>query len=497
MPSAPCRRARCAAAGVVADDPGGARIRIPLQLSLPRLLARSGYHVHTTNRRRRSVELFDTGDRRIAGSGGELSLHRRDGWRWRRYPLGHPKLAWREWTAPPQSPDHVVLDWTRAYRRGRPVAARASVAVHSRSHRVGDATSDTLMTLLEERVDEQVGSRWTPRLRHVSVVEANGGAAAAEALGMLRDAALDDAPTLALLRPALVRASRLTLPNPDSTSARDLFTRSGTLSLIQWLYFDCELSGGAPEALRKVRVALRRLRSDLQTFAPLLDREWADGLRDRLGHLADRLGVVRDAEVLSARLSELIARLPDTDQPAAQPVLDGARAQLSAARAELFLGLGGDEYTAMLNDAIVAMTRPRWADGDDVPVTRLGRRPWRRLRDYVATLDHAPSDPQLHRVRILAKRARYAADACVPAVGDAAARSASRLADLQTVLGEHHDAVVAREWLHRQAVDDPEVSFVSGELAALELAGADHAKKRWRGVWAAASRKQDWRWLRS
>jgi CHAD domain-containing protein len=482
---------------VVADDPTGARIRIPLQLSLPRLLTRSGYRVRTTNPRRRALELFDTGDRRLAAGGGELSRQRRDGWRWRRYPLGHLKLAWREWTAPPAAPEQLVRDWTRAYRRGRPLAARASLALHSRDHRVGDADSDELMTLLEERVDEQVGSRWTPRLRHVSVVAAREGAAAATALRIIQDTALDDAPTLALLRPSLVRASRLALPSPDSTTARDLFTRSGTLSLIQWLYFDCELSAGAPEALRKVRVALRRLRSDLQTFAPLLDREWADGLREQLGQLADRLGVVRDAEVLTARLAELIERLPDADQPAARSLPEAATAELAAARAALLEGLGGGEYTAMLSAAVAAITLPRWAGDDEVDVTRLARRPWRRLREYVAALDRTPADPQLHRVRILAKRARYAADACVPAVGDAAAQSASRLADLQTILGEHHDAVVARAWLRRQAMAASEVSFVAGQLAALELARADVARKRWREAWAAASRKQDWRWLRS
>ncbi|HWF54760.1 MAG TPA: CHAD domain-containing protein, partial [Solirubrobacteraceae bacterium] len=356
---------------------------------------------------------------------------------------------------------------------------------------------DAPMTLLEERVDEQVSGRWTPRLRHVSVVEAGRGAAAKAALGLIREAGLDDAPALALLRPALVRAPRLALPDPDSTTARDLFTRSSTLSLMQWLYFDSELSGAAPEALRKMRVALRRLRSDLQTFAPLLDRTWADGLREELGQLADRLGVVRDAEVLTVRLGELVARLPDSDERTAQPVLEAARMQLSTARALLFESLADDAYPAVLDAAVVAVTHPRWGDGGDVPVTRLGRRPWRRLRDYVATLDRGPANAELHRVRILAKRARYAADACVPAVGDAAARSASRLADLQTVLGEHHDAVVTREWLHRQAGADSEVAFVAGELAALEMGRADEARKRWPDAWAAASRKQEWRWLRS
>jgi CHAD domain-containing protein len=458
--------------------------------------------VHTSSPTRRTVELFDTGDRRLAASGGELSRHPRDGWRWRRDTLGHPKLASREWTAPPEISKQQLLDWTRAYRRGRPVAARASVAVHRRNHRVGDERSDTLVTLVEERTDEHVGTSWTPRLRHVSVIESNDGAAAAAALAMIHGTAIDDAATLALLRPALVRGPRLRLPSTDSTTTRDLFGRSGILSLIQWLYFDCELSGGSPEALRKVRVALRRLRSDLQTFAPLLDRAWGGELRDELGQLAARLGVVRDAEVLSGRLAKLVARLPEPDQAVALPLLDAAGEQLSRGRAELLDALGREEYVTVLSAAVAAVTDPRWIDGEgggggDIGVRRLARKPWRRLRDYVRQLDATPDDSQLHRVRILAKRARYAADACVPAVGDAAATCAARLADLQTVLGDEHDAVVTREWLQRQAVAGPDISFVAGQLAALELINIGEARRQWRHVWAAASRKQDWQWLRS
>jgi CHAD domain-containing protein len=484
----------------VADTAPGTRIRIPLELSLPRFLAQSGYRVHTSSPTRRTVELFDTGDRRLAASGAELSNHPRDGWRWRRDTVGHPKLRSREWTAPPEISQRQLLDWTRAYRRGRPVAARASVVMHRRNHHIGDDTSDTLVTLVEERTDEHIGAVWIPRLRHVSVIETDDGVAAAAALAMIQSTALDDGATLALLRPALVRVPRLTLPGADSTTARDLFVRSTMLSLIQWLYFDCELAGRSPEALRKVRVALRRLRSDLQTFAPLLDRVWAGELRDQLGDLAARLGVVRDAEVLSARLSTLIARLPEPDQAVGLPLLDIAGEQLSTARAELLEALTRDDYVAVLSAAMGVVTDPRWIDGDsedDVEVWRLARKPWRRLRDYVKALDHTPDDSQLHRVRILAKRARYAADACVPAVGGAAATSAARLADLQTVLGDEHDAVVTREWLQRQAVAGPDISFVAGQLAALELVNIGVARRQWRDTWTAASRKQDWQWLRS
>jgi CHAD domain-containing protein len=82
-------------------------------------------------------------------------------------------------------------------------------------------------------------------------------------------------------------------------------------------------------------------------------------------------------------------------------------------------------------------------------------------------------------------------------VGEAAASSARRLADLQTVLGEHHDAAVTREWLQHQAIAAGDISFVAGQLAALELNRLRDAARRWPQAWAAASRKQDWRWLRS
>jgi len=240
------------------------------------------------------------------------------------------------------------------------------------------------------------------------------------------------------------------------------------------------------------------LRSDLQTFAPLFDRTWSDGLRGQLGDLATGMGVVRDAEVLTERLAGLVLRLPPADQLAAAPLLETAATQLASARTQLLDSLQQPGYIAALDAAIDGVTRPRWVDGDTVAgVAGLAQRPWRRLRAQVAALDGDADDIQLHRVRILAKRARYAAAACIPAAGEPAARCAARLADLQTILGDHHDAAVTREWLRRNAGGATEVSFVGGQLAALELIRLGEARDRWRDAWTAASRKQDWRWLHS
>src|SRR6202035_374769 len=104
---------------------------------------------------------------------------------------------------------------------------------------------------------------------------------------------------------------------------RDLLMRSLVLSTIQWLYFDSEMAGpGTPDSIRKVRIAARRIRTDLQTFGALLEPEWTGALRDRIGALTTRLGTVRDAEVLAGRLAELAALLPEEERPAALPIVD-------------------------------------------------------------------------------------------------------------------------------------------------------------------------------
>jgi hypothetical protein len=81
---------------------------------------------------------------------------------------------------------------------------------------------------------------------------------------------------------------------------------------------------------------------------------------------------------------------------------------------------------------------------------------------------------ELHRIRIRAKRSRYAAEAFAPVAGRTARTFAERMKRLQDLLGEQHDAVVNEQRLchHRQ---DIRLAFVAGELFALEGSAADSA----------------------
>ena len=76
-----------------------------------------------------------------------------------------------------------------------------------------------------------------------------------------------------------------------------------------------------PEGVHQARVATRRLRSDLRTFRPLLDREWASALRTELDWLARELGVVRDGDVMLERMRTHASQLPQVDARGATPVL--------------------------------------------------------------------------------------------------------------------------------------------------------------------------------
>ena len=86
------------------------------------------------------------------------------------------------------------------------------------------------------------------------------------------------------------------------------------------------------EGVHQARVATRRLRSDLRTFRPLLDPEWAKALRDELGWLAESLGA-RARRRRAARRGSRNARVAtEEDGKGAGRVL----AALEADRAEAY-----------------------------------------------------------------------------------------------------------------------------------------------------------------
>ena len=274
---------------------------------------------------------------------------------------------------------------------------------------------------------------------------------------------------------------------PDA-SAGDAVRRAIALSVIRLIRHDPVVRLDVdPEGVHQARVATRRLRSDLRTFRPLLDEEWSTALRDELRWLARALGDVRDGDVLLARLRHRATELGIDD--AAPPVLATLQTSRDGALTALVEELRSDRYAHLLDRLVEAANTPVLGPDAGEPaieaVPVLMRRPWHRLAKRAKALGSAPSDAQLHEVRIHTKRVRYAAEAAAPVVGKQARAFSHAAARLQDVLGDLNDAVVAGAWLEAWAADSTDAagSAAADALAAAERSSADELRGRWGAAW--------------
>jgi CHAD domain-containing protein len=171
---------------------------------------------------------------------------------------------------------------------------------------------------------------------------------------------------------------------------------------------------------------------------------------------------------------------------------------------ELIDALDSHRYIALVQALVDSTEAPPLADGVDgdrrarPPVRNLVGKSWRRLSRSVKRLDDDPDDAALHEIRKRAKRARYGAELAAAALEDKAGRFAGRLADLQDVLGELQDTVVAEERL-AALVRDERISagdaFTAGKLACAYDEARSETRRRWPASWEAARKKRLRRWF--
>lgn len=210
---------------------------------------------------------------------------------------------------------------------------------------------------------------------------------------------------------------------------------------------------GDPEAVHRMRVATRRLRSTLQTFRPLWTREQGDFLRGELKWLAARLGEVRDGQVLSGRLTAAVDREGPDFAPVGARVREHLGSSVESGHGTLRAALDDTRYLRLLDELDDLVDSPPVGATGDRAVRRRART---ALDKADALLDAAGGDADerdehLHEARKAYKRARYAVEVFVPTVGKPAKRLVERLTDLQDVLGSHQDSVVARQVLREVA----------------------------------------------
>jgi CHAD domain-containing protein len=258
----------------------------------------------------------------------------------------------------------------------------------------------------------------------------------------------------------------------------------------------------APDAVHRMRVGAREMRSALQGFGRVLDRAATRPLIEELKWLGGELAPARDSEVLAEQLAERVAALP------AELVLGPVSAQVRremarralAGRDRALAALDSDRYLKLHQMIDVLLAEPPWTRraarraGPELSksVARAYRRSARRVEGALA-LDPGPErDLALHEARKAAKRLRYAVELSTPALSRKARVLRRSLERLHKLLGAHQDSVVARPVLRELAVAahlDGADGFTYGLLHAEQARRAADAAQDLPSVWRELSER--------
>ncbi|MDF3140256.1 MULTISPECIES: CYTH and CHAD domain-containing protein [unclassified Streptomyces] len=225
------------------------------------------------------------------------------------------------------------------------------------------------------------------------------------------------------------------------------------------------------DSVHSMRVATRRMRGTFKSYGKVLDRAVTDPIGDELKWLAGELGVDRDREVLTERLTAALDEVPGTlvSGPVSERLDTWASAKHGGARGKLIGVLDSQRYLALLDtlDALIADPPLLKAAGKKphTVIAKAVRKDFRKVTGLVGqALELEPGtdrDVAIHEARKKTKRTRYAAEAACPVLGKPAKAMVKSMKSLQNLLGEHQDSVMARQTLRELSA----VAHAAGESA--------------------------------
>jgi CHAD domain-containing protein len=226
-------------------------------------------------------------------------------------------------------------------------------------------------------------------------------------------------------------------------------------------------------------------------------------LRRELQWLGERLGAVRDLDVLAAHLRADAETLDPEDRPGLEPLLARLGADRHRAGLTLHDAMASSRYLALLDGLDRLVRRPPLRPDVDTgrratrTARRLLRRADRRAVRFARGLGRRPEDPALHELRKRAKGARYAAELVAPLAPGHVRRLARRLADVQDVLGDLQDTVVADDWLQGQSRHELTAAEArtAAQLAERQRQRRDVVRSHWHRAWKRAAKRDLRRWF--
>lgn len=457
----------------------------------PRLAGLPGVHsVEPGPIEVREVERHDTDDLRLAAAGITLALYRGDGpAQWR---LDLPDGEHDERLRVPATADTVpdeIDELVRGAARDRAVRPVG----RARTTRTVTRLLAENGTVVAEVVLDHVTVATLGRSTDVrSWTEATVTDAAPELLAAVTTRLADDG-----LRPAEpavdTELDRLLRPGPPRR-ARAGKKGSAGAALLRYVAAqadriaaeDLRVRRDEPDAVHRLRVAARRLRSALQAHRTLLDRERTDPVVDALRTFGQALAPARDAEVLRERvLSGLAALPPELRLGHAEAFATRHFARTEAeARAAVLTELDGERHAALRGalDALLEQPPLTKAAASKKGLREGVGRATRRLEKAVRTATDPRTEQRteaVHAARKAGKRLRYATEVT--------GTKPRHLKAFQKALGEHQDTVVGREVLRElgaAAHASGENGFSFGVLLGHDAARAEQIERALPGLWA-------------
>ncbi len=459
---------------------------------------------------------YDSPDLRLARNGVTLRYRRGDeegdGWHLK-LPVGDHDATLRDelhFEGPPGKVPDAVRELVTAYVRSAPMGPVATLRTRRNRWSLIDAGDRELAVLYDDEVSVLESRRVVARFREL---ELEASAADRQALERIAEDLRKAGALGAEAIPKVVRAL-----GPQATSAPDVgpgrqvapseaaavaIKEATASSVHRLLTNDARARLGEVEGVHQMRVATRRLRSDLRTYGHLVDAPWAADLREELRWLGGVLGDVRDHDVLLHRLHVHASDLEDE----LKPLWRILEARHDAARQQLLSALRGDRYRSLLDRLVEAARTPALttaaAATSEETLPSLVAATWKKLANEARAAGPDTPDDDLHGIRIRAKRTRYAAEAVAPALGsrgEEATKFAKLVTRVQDVLGEHQDAIIAGETIKDIAAEvseDAAFSLAAGQLVERERRAALDARAMFPEVWRKLDRKKHRSWMQA
>ena len=264
------------------------------------------------------------------------------------------------------------------------------------------------------------------------------------------------------------------------------------------------------EGVHDMRVASRRLRSALLDFTPYLRKRVS---QKRLKSIASALGAVRDEDVAIVALKKLRTEVTADVGAGIEQIMEERRARRQRARLDLERAIAEESLAKLQTDFVARLERAtrrsngkraRGGNGSLINVsfrqagrdTVLAR--FEELQSLSGSLYRPCETEPLHRMRIAAKKLRYAIELFAPCWGAQLASFAQEVAELQKSLGELHDCDVwiadvgARLLWHQRAEANDVADAYSRERRAAIWLLRYFVKERTRHFRDALARWHEW-----